>query len=186
MTLANPTGDSFCFCPVGDSKGLTARLFYSILHGCIPVRVDSHNRKQTIHTRAFRASPQFDEPARRREFAAPFQSLIEWAAVVVDVNHTEPQGLLRMLDSIPKRDVRRRQRYMANVSRLLLVDGADSALGATAFVHALQSLMLRGDTETFQTARGAVSEVATPSCNSRMAKAHKRCQHNQTAVALPT
>ena len=30
----------FCFCPTGDAKGFTARLYFSLLLGCLPVRVD--------------------------------------------------------------------------------------------------------------------------------------------------
>lgn len=30
---------TFCLCPTGDAKGLTARFYHSIVHGCIPVRV---------------------------------------------------------------------------------------------------------------------------------------------------
>jgi hypothetical protein len=30
----------FCFCPTGDAKGFTARFYFSLLLGCLPVRVD--------------------------------------------------------------------------------------------------------------------------------------------------
>jgi hypothetical protein len=52
----------FCICPTGDSKGLSARFYFAIVHGCIPVRVDgcelSHN----------------SDPAGVRPFPAPLRS----------------------------------------------------------------------------------------------------------------
>lgn len=60
---------TFCLCPTGDSKGFTARFYWSILHGCIPVRYDGWRRRLT-----------------RAETAYPYPSLIEWEKIVIDVD----------------------------------------------------------------------------------------------------
>jgi len=57
----------FCLCPSGDAPAFTQRFYWSLLHGCIPVRVDLFQR----------APP--DVPA------FPFSSLINWSRAVIDV-----------------------------------------------------------------------------------------------------
>lgn len=129
----------FCLCPVGDSKGFTARFYFSLLHGCIPIRVDGHRRDY-----AFVPSHLRTNTSRHREVAAPFPSKIEWNAAVLDIKPNTADGLLLMLMSMPKEEVRARQRYLHKIGRLLLVDGPE-ALAPDAFLDELHALLANLD-----------------------------------------
>ena len=66
-TAAKASMDAtFCLCPSGDIAGFTARLFFSIVHQCIPVFVALFARKMT-----------FDE------LAWPFSHSIDWHRAVI-------------------------------------------------------------------------------------------------------
>lgn len=116
----------FCLCPTGDSKGFTARLYFSIAHGCIPIRIDGFRR-----------------PLRWSELAFPFPSLIDWRRVVIDVPFSEVASLVSRLKSIPQAEVEARQSYMRSIGHWLVFDrerGQPDA--ADAVVRELESRLL--------------------------------------------
>ena len=136
----------FCLCPTGDTKGLTARFYFSILHGCIPVRVDGWRRNYSMPPPPRAVAHQSDEsytaaggasatPAARRgdvsrsadgrrhsEVALPFPSIIDWASVLINADPRQPGRLLATLLAIPLEDIRERQRVMRSIAPLMLVD----------------------------------------------------------------
>ena len=95
---------TFCLAPTGDSKGFTARFYFSVLHGCIPVRHDGFHRRMT-----------------REQTAYPFPHLIEWERIVVAAP-TDPLKLLERLRSMPAADVASRLAYMRQVAHWLSYD----------------------------------------------------------------
>eukprot|EP00966_Prymnesium_polylepis_P093186 2157453-Prymnesium_polylepis.2 len=90
----------FCLCPTGDSKGFTARLYFSLVHGCIPVRVDGHRRSTQ--------GPN--------QWRYPFPRLLDWDRLVVDVPWAETPTLLRRLKAFTAAEITRRQDYLHSVA----------------------------------------------------------------------
>ena len=70
---------TFCLAPTGDSKGFTARMYYALMHGCIPVRLDSWVKRRL--------------PLERLVF--PFSSLLNWSRLVVNYDTFASERLLR-------------------------------------------------------------------------------------------
>lgn len=62
----------FCLCPTGDSKGLTARFYFSIVHGCVPVWIDIYKRHLSSD-----------------ELALPFKNDIDWTRLMVRIEYGE-------------------------------------------------------------------------------------------------
>jgi len=63
---------TFCLCPSGDAPSFTQRFYVSILHGCIPVRVDTYLR--------------YPPDPSGEEYAYPFPHLIDWRRVVIQLS----------------------------------------------------------------------------------------------------
>jgi len=115
----------FCFCPTGDAKGFTARLYFSLLLGCLPVRVDGF-------------SPG---PLRSGELEMnttwPFEHLLDWRRLVVEVprhsrkRRTYPADLLRTLLSMPREEVLARRHYLRRVAHWLGYDELGDGDGTT-------------------------------------------------------
>jgi hypothetical protein len=93
---------AFCLCPTGDSKGFTGRFYFSLLHGCLPVRFDGWNRNLSMAETAF-----------------PFDRRIDWSRIVLNVHKNESAGLLRRLADMPEDELRSRQRYLQKVAPML-------------------------------------------------------------------
>lgn len=93
---------AFCLCPTGDSKGFTGRFYFSLLHGCLPVRFDGWNRNLSMAETAF-----------------PFDRRIDWSRIVLNVRKNESAGLLRRLAEMPEDELRSRQRYLQKVAPML-------------------------------------------------------------------
>ena len=117
----------FCLCPTGDSKGFTARLYFSLVHGCIPVRVDGHRRSM-------------EGPNRWRY---PFPRLLDWERLVVDMPWAETPSLLQRLKSFTSAEVSRRQDYLHSVAHWLVYDTPGVAEdAATATILELERRLL--------------------------------------------
>mmetsp|Transcript_70084 Transcript_70084/g.116388 ORF Transcript_70084/g.116388 Transcript_70084/m.116388 type:complete len:458 (-) Transcript_70084:169-1542(-) len=102
---------TFCLCPSGDSKGLTARFYFSVFHNCIPVRLDLWVRGMA-----------FDD------LALPFGHLIDWRKVMIDwpmKNPSRARGLLEFLAAMPQREIDARQRYIQKITHWLHFDIED-------------------------------------------------------------
>ena len=121
---------TFCLCPTGDSKGFTARFYFVLLHGCLPIRVDGYRRNASL------APPIF-----------PFPRLIDWPRIMIDLAPDEAAGLLPRLLAMPQREIEERQSYLRHVAHWLLFDDEEHAHhdAATALVHTLQSHVLGED-----------------------------------------
>ena len=114
----------FCFCPTGDAKGFTARLYFSLLLGCLPVRVDGwepHWEPGRLHSGQLKMNTTW-----------PFQHLVDWRRLVVEVpwhgrSLRSRYALLRTLLSMPRAEVLARRRYLRSVVHWLgyreLADG---------------------------------------------------------------
>ena len=96
---------TFCVCPTGDSKGFTARFYFSLLHGCLPVRVDGWRRNAEI------APPTY-----------PFPHLIKWSRIVIDLHPDNASTQLLPLLQMPTSEVEERQSYLHHVAHYLLYD----------------------------------------------------------------
>ena len=69
----------FCLAPTGDSKGFTARFYYALMHGCIPVRLDAwYNRRLPLEG-----------------LALPFASLLNWSRLFVNYDSGSSARLVR-------------------------------------------------------------------------------------------
>ena len=108
----------FCFCPTGDAKGFTARLYFSLLLGCLPVRVDGWEPGR-LHSGQLKMNTTW-----------PFQHLIDWRRLVVEVpwHSRKPHSrLLRTLLLMPRAEILARRRYLRSVAHWLgyreLADG---------------------------------------------------------------
>ena len=115
---------TFCLCPTGDSKGFTARFYFSLLHGCIAIRVDGYRRDATI------AAPTY-----------PFPQLIDWSRLIIDMRPDEAPTLLPRLLAMSEREIEKRQSYLQHVAHWLLFDNEEHAHhdASAAVIHAIQS-----------------------------------------------
>lgn len=95
----------FCLVPTGDSAGFTARFYFSIVHGCIPVYVDLWQRNMTFE-----------------DLALPFPSLIDWRRVLIYRNYAHRQNLLAELKALPHREVKSRLEYIESIAHWLVTD----------------------------------------------------------------
>jgi hypothetical protein len=98
----------FCLCPTGDSKGFTARLYFSLAHGCLPVRVDGFRR----------ALPWSD-------LALPFPSSIDWRRALLDSTVDEVLSgslLARLLQLRASGDATARSHYVRQVAHIVVFD----------------------------------------------------------------
>ena len=91
--------------PTGDSAGFTARFYFSIVHGCIPVYVDLWQRNMTFE-----------------DLALPFPSLIDWRRVLIYRNYAHRQNLLAELKALPHREVKSRLEYIESIAHWLVTD----------------------------------------------------------------
>ena len=99
------SASTFCLCPTGDSKGFTARFYFSLLHGCLPVRVDGWER----------------DP-RRAPPAYPFPELLDWSRLVLDIPLGQVPSLLPRLATMSTDEIESRQRYLRRVAHYFLYD----------------------------------------------------------------
>ena len=115
---------TFCLCPTGDSKGFTARFYFSLLHGCLPIRVDGYRRNATI------AAPTY-----------PFPQLIDWSRLIIDMRPDEAPMLLPRLFAMSEREIEKRQSYLQHVAHWLLFDNEEHAHhdASAAVIHTIQS-----------------------------------------------
>lgn len=112
---------TFCLSPTGDSKGFTARFYYALLHGCIPVRLDAYPRRNLTLERV----------------ALPFPSQLNWSKLMVNVRNAESilrdtPGFLRQLRDMPKEEVQDRITYIRSVRHLFSYDAPATERGAPA------------------------------------------------------
>ena len=117
----------FCLCPSGDIAGFTARLYFSIIHRCIPVYVDLHPRLVGFDDLAF-----------------PFPRSINWSRVVLF--RREVANLVSDLAAISDGEIASRQHYMQSIAHLLVYDlpaGGEDA--ASAFIRELEHRFLGSD-----------------------------------------
>lgn len=113
---------AFCLCPTGDSKGFTARFYFVLLHGCLPVRVDGYNRS------AVQVPPAY-----------PFQQLIDWSKIVTDIQADALPELMKTLLEMPPHEIERRQAYVRRIAHWLTYDERPHAHhdAASAVIHSI-------------------------------------------------
>ena len=113
----------FCFCPTGDSKGFTARLYFSLLHGCLPIRIDSWRRNRSIS-----GPPEW-----------PFRSSLDWSLLALDVPLEETSTLVERLIAMPPLELEQRQAYVRHMAHRLLYDapGHEHHDAPATFLHEL-------------------------------------------------
>ena len=93
----------FCLCPTGDSKGLTGRFYFSLLHACIPVRYDGWYRG-----------------LNQSQLALPFRHRIDWDQAMI--NHDPRMGgaaLLARLAEMPDAELEQRTAYIKAIAPML-------------------------------------------------------------------
>lgn len=105
---------AFCLCPTGDSKGFTARFWFSLAHGCLPVRFDGYFRRLGPNATAY-----------------PFRTRLDWSRLVVDVEEADYGNgtLLDKLLAIPQAEVDARLRYLRHVRPMLMYGNGESSAG---------------------------------------------------------
>ena len=120
---------TFCLCPTGDSKGFTARFYFSLLHGCLPIRVDGYRRNATI------AAPTY-----------PFPQLIDWSRLIIDMRPDKAPMLLPRLFAMSEREIEKRQSYLQHVAHWLLFDNEEHAHhdASAAVIHTIPWGCIKG------------------------------------------
>ena len=108
---------TFCLCPTGDSKGFTARFYFSIVHRCLPVRFDGYHRGL--------------QPG---DTAYPFPRHIDWAGIVVTAPDNANGTLLDVLLAMPKDEVAARQARLRQVAPLLMYYAGSATRGTEGVV----------------------------------------------------
>lgn len=151
---------TFCLCPSGDIVGFTARFYFSIIHGCIPVYVDMFPRALTFDDLLF-----------------PFPTSIDWGRVTIFRTLATSSGLLQHLSSLPATEVAARQRYIRSIASLLVYDTPGVERDApAAFIEELEHRFL-GDAgrRGKQARRGAGGELLCDLANRTVGS--PRCHH---------
>ena len=111
---------AFCLCPTGDSKGFTARFYFVLLHGCLPVRVDGYNRS------AVQVPPAY-----------PFQQLIDWSKIVTDIQADALPELMKTLLEMPPHEIERKA-YVRRIAHWLTYDERPTLTdAASAVIHSI-------------------------------------------------
>ena len=116
LEAARRASDSrFCLCPTGDSTGFTARLYFSLVHGCTPVWIDGWQR-----------NIGWDD------LALPFKKSIDWRRLVVYMPnpHADVVGALRRFQ--PDYD------YIEQVRPMLLFDAESGTASSLAVREILE------------------------------------------------
>ena len=135
----------FCLCPTGDSTGFTARLYFSLVHGCIPVFVDLWQRAIGFE-----------------DLALPFPRLIDWRRAVLFRSFNATDTLLAELHRIASRrgELHARLHYVRNVSHWLVseVEGVHDDAPA-AFVRELEARFLGAAERERERARARARRV---------------------------
>lgn len=132
---------TFCICPTGDSKGFTARFYFVLLNGCLPVRVDGYGRNTTLAPTTF-----------------PFPRLINWSKIIIDMppHLTTPHHMATMLPQIlhmSAREIEERQSYLRHVAHWLLFDQEDDHShhdAPAALIHELHGRFSHGMVDAAQ------------------------------------
>mmetsp|Transcript_6195 Transcript_6195/g.16270 ORF Transcript_6195/g.16270 Transcript_6195/m.16270 type:complete len:153 (+) Transcript_6195:1038-1496(+) len=104
---------TFCMCPTGDSKGFSARFYFSILNGCIPVKLDGWRRHLSFNDTAW-----------------PFPSLIDWRRVVIEfpvpfqlfAHDAYTMPIISRLLAMPLEEIEARLRYIHRIKHWLAFD----------------------------------------------------------------
>ena len=96
----------FCLTPTGDNKGFTARFYFVLQLGCLPVFIDCWRRNYSVE-----------------ELALPFPTLIDWQrlAIIVPMG-LSPSEVVTMLYAMPQHEIERRQLYLKQASHWLSFD----------------------------------------------------------------
>ena len=134
---------TFCVCPTGDSKGFTARFYFVLLHGCLPVRVDGWGRNTTLAPVTY-----------------PFPELIRWDKIVIHVqlDEHEIRQLLPRILSIPTAEIEARQNHLRRAAHWLLYDvGEQSHHDAPAALIQTLHSRFRPSSKFIAEVRGAQS-----------------------------
>ena len=116
----------FCLCPSGDiPTSFTARLFFSVIHECIPIVLDLWD--------------YVGEASQKLAF--PFPHTIDWHRfVIVRSGMNQANDVVRELVSMPEAEVEARLTYMRSIAGWLVYDGMSSGMGAeAAFVRELEA-----------------------------------------------
>jgi hypothetical protein len=120
----------FHLCPTGDSKGFTARLYFSIVHHCIPVWIDG-----------------FGRGLQWSELAWPFPLSIDWRRVVIfgTLDDVLNGALMRKLVHLQtSREAEARLGYMRTISHHLVFDRQPGAPDASdAALREIEHRVLR-------------------------------------------
>lgn len=116
---------TFCLCPTGDSKGFTARLYFSVIHNCIPVWID-----------CFRRSLGW------QDITFPFPHAIDWRRVVLVSSVGEALDgklLTRLVDMRQSGVADVWLRYIRRISHYLVFDRKEGGLDASdAALHEIE------------------------------------------------
>jgi len=98
---------TFCLCPTGDARGFTARFYFSLALGCIPVRLDGWNRTAPV--------------------TFPYADRIAWDKIVVHVPTTAHgiHTLLARLADMSAAEIVDRRRELRRVAGMLTYSELD-------------------------------------------------------------
>ena len=116
---------TFCLCPTGDAPSFTQRLYVSILHGCIPVRIDTYLR--------------YPPDPEQVEYAYPFPHLIDWRRMLVSISvnneNATKDSLARTGFDLLKSD------FLRLIPRLLALEASGGAHEMRAYMRRIAPLL---------------------------------------------
>ncbi|KAL3920108.1 MAG: hypothetical protein SGPRY_005376 [Prymnesium sp.] len=127
VAAALQADSTFCLCPSGDAPSFTQRLYVSILHGCIPVRVDTFLR--------YPADPVHVETA------FPFPSLINWSRISLSISATQLLPIRSKLELARDGYPYLEREFHRLVPRLLDLEASGQARAMRAYMREVAPLL---------------------------------------------
>ena len=116
---------SFCLCPGGDAPSFTQRLYVSILHGCIPVRIDTYLR--------------YPPDPEGVETAYPFPNIIDWNRMSITIS---ANGGNATKESHAKSGWRYlKEQFLQIVPRLVALEASGEAAAMRAYMRHVAPLL---------------------------------------------
>ncbi|KAL1522004.1 hypothetical protein AB1Y20_021649 [Prymnesium parvum] len=116
---------TFCLCPSGDAPAFTQRLYVSILHGCIPVRIDTYLR--------------YPPDPEHIESAYPFPHLIDWKKMSLTI--TANGRHMSKLELAKKGYVHLKKEFSKLVPQLLALEASGEARVMRAYMRKIVPLL---------------------------------------------
>jgi len=116
---------TFCLCPSGDAPSFTQRLYVSVLHGCIPVRIDTYMR--------------YPSDPEGVESAYPFPNSIDWNRMSLTLSANGGNSTTK--ESLRGGWLFLKSEFFRLIPRLLAMEASGEAQAMRAYVRHIAPLL---------------------------------------------